>query len=280
MQTNKFRLLLPLSIACAASATFFASAEDKATPAVKPIKALLVIGGCCHDYAQQKDVLKAGLEERANLTIDICYTPDKSTGATFTCYEKDNWADGYDVIIHDECSADVKDLTVVNRILAPHRNGVPGVNLHCAMHSYRTAPDVKKPATIGSNDSLWFDYIGIQSSSHGKQIPIEISYSPHAISTGFQSWTTIPEELYNNVRVDPGAKTIALGKQGSSEAIIAWEHEYGEMKTKVFSTTLGHHTETIADGKFLDLVARGLLWATGHLTPEGKPALGYGPDGK
>ena len=26
----------------------------------KPIKALLVLGGCCHDYAQQKDFLTRG----------------------------------------------------------------------------------------------------------------------------------------------------------------------------------------------------------------------------
>ena len=31
----------------------------------KPIKALLILGGCCHDYAQQKDILKKGIEERA-----------------------------------------------------------------------------------------------------------------------------------------------------------------------------------------------------------------------
>jgi hypothetical protein len=106
-----------------------------AEPAVKPLKALLVIGGCCHDYAVQKDLLKAGIEQRTHIQVDVCYSPDKSSKTTFTCYERDNWADGYDVSIHDECSAGVKAPAVVNRILAPHRKGVPGVNLHCAMHS-------------------------------------------------------------------------------------------------------------------------------------------------
>jgi hypothetical protein len=31
----------------------------------------------------------------------------------------------------------------------------------------------------------------------------------------------------------------------------------------------------VADARYLDLVTRGLLWATGHLTDDGKPAAGY-----
>src|SRR4051812_46423222 len=31
------------------------------------IRVLLITGGCCHDYAAQKDILKKGLEARANL---------------------------------------------------------------------------------------------------------------------------------------------------------------------------------------------------------------------
>ena len=30
----------------------------------KPLRLLLITGGCCHDYAKQKDILKNGIEER------------------------------------------------------------------------------------------------------------------------------------------------------------------------------------------------------------------------
>jgi|GEM_PF-6430713 len=46
------------------------------------------------------------------------------------------------------------------------------------------------------------------------------------------------------------------------------------------------HTSTPILGRtkstpvFLDLVSRGLLWATGHLKDDGTPAAGYGPAGK
>jgi len=250
-----------------------------AESAAKPLKALLVIGGCCHDYAVQKDLLKAGIEERTHIQVDVCYSPDKSTKTTFTCYDRDNWADGYDVIIHDECSADVKDPVVVNRILAPHRKGVPGVNLHCAMHSYRTSPDFKKPLADGAEGAMWFDYLGLQSSGHGPQKPIDVTYvdASSPITRGLENWTTINEELYNNIRVHDSAKPLAKGKQGNAETVVAWTNEYGDAKTRVFSTTLGHNNATVSDARYLDLVTRGLLWACGKLEKDGKPAVGYGP---
>src|SRR5689334_16048097 len=112
------------------------------------LKALLILGGCCHDYAAQKDILKEGLEKRLNITVDLDFNPDKTTKAAFERYAKDDWAAGYDVIIHDECSADVKDVPTVERIVAAHRNGVPGINLHCAMHCYRVG-NFREPVTTG-----------------------------------------------------------------------------------------------------------------------------------
>jgi Trehalose utilisation len=264
-------LLLPV---IAAAMTFSASAA----PAVKPLKALLVLGGCCHDYKTQKDVLEAGIESRANITVDVCYSADSNTKPAFTCYEKDNWADGYDVIIHDECAADIKDLPMVKRILAPHLKGLPGVNLHCAMHCYRTAADFGKPVKSGTNDSLWFDYLGLQSSGHGAQKPIDITYIPAAspITAGFENWTTINEELYNNISIHDSAKALANGKQGDSEKVVVWTNEYGTKKTRVFSTTIGHNNDTVADARYLDLVTRGLLWSCNKLDKDGKPVAGYG----
>jgi hypothetical protein len=249
-----------------------------AAPAVKPLKALLVIGGCCHDYGTQKDILEAGIEARANIQVDVCYSADKGTKPPFTCYEKDDWAAGYDVIIHDECAADVKDLAMVNRILAPHRGGLPGVNLHCAMHSYRTSPDYKKPVESSTDGSLWFDFLGLQSSGHGPQKPIDITYLPAAspITSGLENWTTINEELYNNIRIHDSAKPLAKGKQGDNETVVVWTNEYGDKKTRVFSTTLGHNNDTVSDKRYLDLVTRGLLWSCNKLDQDGKPMTGYG----
>ena len=54
------------------------------------------------------------------------------------------------------------------------------------------------------------------------------------------------------------------GKEISADATVAWTNLYVE-KTKVFATTLGHNNDTVADERYLELVARGLLWSVGKL---------------
>ncbi len=237
----------------------FSCAAPAAEP--KPLRALLILGGCCHDYGKQKDILKQGLEQRARVQVEILYSDDTSTRARFSIYEKANWAEGYDVVIHDECSADVKEMPYVQNIVGAHKT-VPAVNLHCAMHCYRT----------GTDD--WFKFVGIQSSGHGPQEPIALHFldAQDPITKGMADWTTIREELYNNVKIFETAKPLIQGKQtvkqrdGASkdvESVVAWGNQYGA--TRVFSTTLGHNNVTVADGRYMDLVTRGLLWACNKL---------------
>ena len=160
----------------------------------------------------------------------------------------------------------------MQNILGAHQEGVDAVNLHCAMHCYRT----------GKDD--WFKFIGIQSSSHGPQEPIAITFvdKEHPTTRGFENWTTIKEELYNNVKVFPSAHPLARGRQmvkqrdgteKAVESVVAWGNEYGG--TRVFSTTIGHNNVTVADARYLDFVTRGLLWACRKLDGQGKPAPGY-----
>src|SRR5688572_23087412 len=191
-----------LLFALLCAVTILTSAPARAAEA-KPLRALLITGGCCHDYGKQKDILKKGIEERANVEVTQVHTDDKSTKARFEMYEKADWAKGYDVVIHDECSSDVKDMPYVQNILDAHKNGVAAVNLHCAMHCYR----------IGTDE--WFKFVGIHSTGHGPQEPIAIEFVDKnaPVTRGFENWTTIKEELYNNVKLFPTAQPLARGKQ-------------------------------------------------------------------
>jgi hypothetical protein len=244
----------------------------------RPLKALLVIGGCCHDYAAQKEILKEGLEKRINVKIDIAYSADSTTTPALPILGNPDYAKGYDVVIHDECGAAISDPAVIQGVLAPHRAGIPGVNLHCAMHSYRIGPPAT-PAEAGSERAGWFEYLGIQSSKHGPKLPIVIGFTggEHPIVRGFAEWKTGPEELYNNVQLYPTAKVLARGKQMVKEEendyAVVWTNDY--RGTRVFSTTIGHMNETVSDARYLDLVARGLLWTCKKLDDAGKPAPGY-----
>ena len=224
----------------------------------KPLKALLIAGGCCHDYAKQHVILSQGIQARANVQVDVVWTDDKSVNPPLPLYDNPDWAKGYDIIIHDECAAGVKDMAVVKRILDVHQT-IPAVHLHCAMHSFRTGTDA------------WFKHLGIQSASHGPQEPIAITFvdKEHPITKPLADWTTIKEELYNNVNIFDG-HPLAMGKQvvkgKDVDYVVAWTNE--KVGARSFSTTIGHNNDTVADARYLDLVTRGLLWAMDKLTPE------------
>ncbi|MDB5305959.1 MAG: hypothetical protein JWO38_161 [Gemmataceae bacterium] len=248
----------------------------------KPVRALLVLGGCCHDYKKQQELLTRGVSARANVQWAVAYDPDTGTKHLNPWYEKEDWAKGFDVVLHDECCSDVKDPKVVDRILKPHRDGLPAVVTHCGMHSYRTEGFPKA--------TPWFEFTGLASTGHGPQAPIEIGFTDpdSPITKGFKDWKTGNEELYNNSadKLLETAQPLARGKQTypikgggtkTDEAVCVWTNTYNG-KTRVFATTLGHNNDTVGDARYLDLITRGLLWSVGkldeaHLKPAKKVML-------
>jgi type 1 glutamine amidotransferase len=285
----KLRLLAAALVVLSASILgLWRSPAPAADEGPRPLRALLVVGGCCHDYAKQKDVLTRGISARANVQWTIAYDPDKGTKHVNPVYGNPDWTKGYDVVVHDECCSDVKDLGIIDRILEPHRQGLPAVVLHCGMHCYRSEgwPKAVTP---------WFEFTGLATTGHGPQQPIAVTYvdKESPITRGLEDWKTINEELYNNItgKVLDTAHPLARGKQtvpgkgggeSTTECVVAWTNTY-KGKTRVFATTLGHNTETVADARYLDLVTRGLLWSVdkldeAHLKPAKKVLLDEGGD--
>jgi len=110
------RLVLSLILLTTASSTGLAQESEARKPAPKPLRALLIAGGCCHDYAAQQKAICEGIQARAYVRVDVYWTDNSSTAPVFPLYKRLNWAEEYDVIIHDECAAAVKDQAMVNRI--------------------------------------------------------------------------------------------------------------------------------------------------------------------
>ena len=288
MTTSVASVLRLTAIALALSAFMMANPASSRA-ATKPLRVLLITGGCCHDYANQKEILKKGIEARANVVVDQVHSSNDGTKPPLPILGNPDYAKGYDLVIHDECGSDISDPATVEGVLKPHRDGIPGVNLHCAMHSYRIG-NPNDPVTPGTPHGFWFEYLGVQSSGHGPQQPIAISFTDkeNPIVKGFADWTTVNEELYNNVHVFSSAHPIAHGQQvvksgggaRTNDFVVVWTNPYGAKKTRVFSTTIGHNNATVEDPRYLDLVTRGVLWATGHLKEDGTPEEGYGPGGR
>lgn len=269
-RTSALRRTVSLLAVCGGLAAFARADEnapaDSTKAPVRPLKALLIVGGCCHDYDFQKRIIADGVEARAHVKFTVVHQGGTATDSKIELYQDPDWAKGYDVIVHDECFANVKEQAWMDQVLAPHKAGTPAVLLHCAMHCYRSGTDE------------WFKFCGIHSTGHGPQLPIEVRRVDveHAVTKPLRDWTTIQEELYNNVRLFDTAHPLERGKQhvvkkgGSAEDVdfvVTWTNTY-QGKTRVFASTLGHNSYTCADPRYLDMVTRGLLWSCDKLNDE------------
>lgn len=268
-------LTLGLPIAAAASVCLLAAkAQDPAPTPVKPaaLKVLMITGGCCHDYENQKMILSEGLSARANVEFTIVHEgpgPKEKTARDhkISIYENEDWAKGYDLILHNECFGAVTDNTFIERIAKAHHDGIPAVMLHCSTHSYRAA-----------TTDEWRKCLGITSMKHEKNhdMLIKNANPDHPIMKGFpKEWLNPKDELYINDKVWDNTVTLgtSFGEEVKKDHTVIWANTYGE--GKIFGTTLGHSNDTMQDPVYLDLVARGLLWAAGKLDDNGKPVAGY-----
>lgn len=247
-----FRRFLLLAAAALAGWTGIAAAQEE----VRPLEVLLVTGGCCHDYDAQKEMISRGLKERARVNVTVVQQGGTATTSRIPLYEKEDWSKGFDVVIHDECFADVKDPDWTARILKPHKEGLPAVLVHCAMHCYRDGTEE------------WFKFCGVTSHRHGAHYPhaVDNKAPDHPIMQGFgESWANPAGELYWIEKVWPTATPLASSrnKEKGNEEVCVWTNTY--FSSRVFATTLGHHNETVSSDAFLDLLTRGLLWSCDKL---------------
>lgn len=264
-----FTLLAGLGVAVSAPEAKTVAAENAAD---KPLRAIMITGGCCHDYEKQKIILSGGISQRANVEWTIVHEGGDSRDHMVSTYLKKDWTEGYDVIVHNECFGGVKDDAFVEALARAHET-TPAVVLHCSMHSYRAA-------SKGVNE--WRKFLGVTSINHGPHAPITMkNLKPdHPVMKGFPAeWKTPKGELYRIMKVWETATPLAEGTASPTEKhLCVWVNEYGEKKSRVFGTTIGHHNETMLEDTYLDLVTRGLLWVCGKLSEDGKPVAGFGSE--
>ncbi len=235
---------------------FFATNSQATAEDVKPIRALLVTGGCCHDYTNQKKIITEGISARARVVWAVVQQGGKTTNTKIPVHTNADWAKQFDVVVHNECFAGVTDPEWTKRVLKPHLEGIPAVVIHCAMHSYRDKTDE------------WFKFTGVTSHRHGAHYSYDVMNiaKDNPIMAGFgDKWTTPKGELYLISKIWPNTKPLAhaYSKNTKKNEVCVWTSTYG--KGRVFGTTIGHHNETMSDPKYLDMITRGLLWSVGRL---------------
>ena len=251
-----FCLLLP----CSASAD-----EEKKESKDDQLKVLVITGGCCHDYKfQSKKMVEAA--ERHDLPVKwtIVNEGGKGTKAQIDLYRDPKWADGFDVVIHNECFAGTDNAEYIRKITKAHHDGANAVVIHCAMHTYRSA-----------KIDDWRKFLGVTSKHHEHQsnYPVKVVAKDHPIMQGFpDGYVTPKDELYIVKHVWPNTKILATSPSEKPDTVdpqpVFWVNEYG--KARVFGTTYGHSNETFADEVFQDTLMRGMLWAAGRKLPKAK----------
>ncbi|MBP9222228.1 MAG: ThuA domain-containing protein [Verrucomicrobiales bacterium] len=220
-----------------------------------PIKALIITGGCCHNYLYQTYALGSAVQAVANVDFEIVKAGGNGTDAQISLYNDPDWAKPYDVVIHNECFADTVDPEYIRRITSAHHGGVPAIVVHCAMHTYRSA-----------EIDDWREFLGVTSRRHDHQsrYPVTVIEGAHPIMKGFPTdWVTPMDELYIIEKLWPNATALAssVSEKDGQEYPVIWANDFGG--TRVVGTTYGHSDETFGDPVFTRMLARAILWAAG-----------------
>ena len=248
------RISSPLVVAIFAGALLFAGCHSPS--ATKPLRALLITGGCCHNYKLQSEALTNAVAQLTPVQWTVVNEGGTGTRAQISLYDNPDWAKGYDVVVHNECFADTVDTNYIRRITAAHHAGVPAVVIHCAMHTYRA---------VGVDD--WREFLGVTSRRHDHQSRYAVKKvePAHPIVQGMpDGWQTPMDELYVIEKLWPNARALATSvSEGDGNTYpVAWINQYGA--ARVFGTTYGHSDETFRDPVFLGYLSRGVLWAAGR----------------
>ena len=85
-------------------------------PAGPRINALVVSGGCCHDYALQGRLLMDAVNKSLPVDWTVVVQGGRGTRGSMPVYAKPDWSKGFDIVIHNECLADVDDPAYIRRI--------------------------------------------------------------------------------------------------------------------------------------------------------------------
>lgn len=235
----------------------FLTSMAAAAEAQKPLRALLITGGCCHNYRFQSQQLTNAVSQSARVEWTVIHEGGTGTRAQIPFYDRPNWGKGYDVVVHNECFADTRDAEYIRKIASVHKAGLPAAVIHCAMHTYRAA-----------EIDDWREFLGVTSRRHDHQsrYPVKLVEPKHPILEGMpENWVTPLDELYIVEKLWPKATALATTvseRDGKAHPVI-WVNQYG--RARVFGTTYGHSDDTFRDPVFLKLISRGVLWAAGRL---------------
>ena len=250
------KFIRPLAAVVSLTVCLSLSAADKLYTG-KPLKGLIITGGCCHNYKFQSVAITTGISKLADVEFTVVNEGGTGTRAEIDLYKNADWAKPYDVIIHNECFADTTNEDYIRSITSAHKAGKPALVIHCDMHTYRSA-----------KIDDWREFLGVTSKHHEHQskYPVKVVAKDHPIMKGFpENWVTPMDELYIIEKAWPKTTPLATSTSERTSKVqpVIWVNDYHG--TRVFGTTYGHSDDTFRDPVFINLLGRAFLWSAGKL---------------
>jgi uncharacterized protein len=233
-----------------------AAAPRPQMPTGPRIKALVVAGGCCHDYPMQTAILMKEVQKVLPVDWTFEYIGGTNGAHVPTFYDNPKWYEGYDMVVHNECFTPGDSLIsqqYLKNILAATQAGIPAMVIHCAMHTFRAEPTDE-----------WRHVQGVKSVRHGPatRAPVKVAMPSHPIMQGIPAeWLSPVDEIYVLDVVYPGTQALATAVEPSNntEYPVMWVHE--AQGARVFGTSIGHSQPTWDDPVYRQILVQGFKWA-------------------
>ena len=264
---NKYRRILASIILVMSGIAFTSSVQGESDDRIMHV--LYVTGGGWHDYDAQAPIVvqiirealaEVGLNKVNITTSNVGHPRQDSRFERHPVFEREDWAEGFDLVVYNKCNAPrFSDDAWVERIVTPHREGLPAVLIHGTLHNFW--PDEERTG-------LWNAFCGITSRNHerpGQKVTTHVRMPDHPIMNGLpEQWSHGKGELYRVHGMQEGVQVLAVGVSGEGvEHPILWTHQFG--KGRVFGNSLGHATETFEGTEFQKVMRQGIQWAIGKL---------------
>ena len=220
----------------------------------KRLRALVISGGCCHDYSAQNKILINNVDKALPVDWTVLIEGGRGTKGRVALYDTPDWSKGFDIVVHNECYADNSDPKLIRQIAAGHKTGIPAIFIHCSLHSYRAA-------TVDD----WRELIGTTSKRHTQahNISVNIDDKESNIVKGIPAGYKTPvDELYVIEKFWPNAKSLASAvspDDPKTSYSMMWTNNYNG--ARVFGTSLGHGMDTWNDPVYQDVLVRAFKWA-------------------
>ncbi|MBP1962656.1 ThuA domain-containing protein [Paenibacillus aceris] len=205
-------------------------------------QALIVWGGWDGHQPEEVAGIFAGLLREEGYGVEVSDTLDR--------FKDEERLKGIDLIVPVWTMGKIEKEQLAPLLAAVKEGGTGIAGCHGGMaDSFRN--EVEYQYMVGGQ---WVAHPG----NDGVTYTVRIKDRQHALTEGMTDFVVVSEKYY--MHVDPAIQVHAVTDFGDVEMPVVWTKTYGA--GKVYYNSLGHQANIVRMPETLELMRRGLLWAT------------------